>query len=350
MSDTAVTQPVSAPAQEVESTLPDSEREVREYIEQQNKRDVAQRKGEQPKAEGSAPSTEVEQQGEASAESEDPASSEAHSETAAASEAAPHQEPRGKKTSQTSESRWAKITRENRELKERLARIEAAQTQTALTRDTQQTSQPAPQTQTEVSKGTPKPKIDDVDPKTGQPKFKTYEDYLDARDSWLRAETQREIEESQAKRQREIQQRQQQELIAREWGSRVQKAQEKYSDYEAVALNPDLTIKQGSPVDMFILDSPHGVDVLYHLGKNPAELARINALNPLAQVRELTRIEIKLSSPPVRRITQAPAPVRTVAAQGTVSGDELESALKEDDFSGYRDRANARDMASRRGR
>ena len=57
---------------------------------------------------------------------EAPASSK--SETAAASETAPkHEERRPQKTAASSESRWAKLSRENRELRESLERLKTPQ-------------------------------------------------------------------------------------------------------------------------------------------------------------------------------------------------------------------------------
>lgn len=327
--------------------LGESEREFAAYQREQNAKELARRKGEAPSSGTSAPpkqetpaAGETTQSPEAEAVTvDDPASSE--SEIAAASETASTQE-KPIKEKPPGDNRWAKLSRENKDLRDRLERLEREKSQP---RDDKQTPQPATQT----PKVSAKPKFEDVDDK-GQPKFKTYAEYEDARDTWLREDVKREITEGQTKSQKEQEQKRVQETIGREWASRVQKAQTKYSDYDAVALNPDLPIKQGSAVDAFILDSPQGVDVLYHLGKNPTELDRINKLNPVAQIRELTKLEQKYSVTPAKRITSAPPPPRTVNATGTTGADEVETALKGDDFASYRDRANARDVAARRGR
>lgn len=331
MEPTAVTPVAPAPTDD-----------FRAFAEEQNRKDLNRFRKDNGVKEQPQPKVE-EQTSEEPADTVD--ASAASSDTAAGSEPAPPQETH-QKTQATSESRWAKLSRENRELKERIARFEADQ---SVKREPQQTSQPAPEVKPEPKKADAvgKPKIDDVDEK-GQPRFKTYDEYLDARDTWLRAETKREFEEGQKAAQREQEKRQAEEATTKEWKSRAAKAAEKYADFNEVALDPKLPIKQDSPVAEYIFESPNGTDVLYHLGKNPAELQRINTLSRIGQARELALIESKLSSPPVKRVTSAPPPPRTVNATSTASGDEVEQALKEDDFASYQAKANARDMARRR--
>ena len=278
-------------------------------------------------------------------------------ESAAASQAATTQEKDKKgKTAQTSESRWAKLSRENRELRERLARVEGRQEgreegRSAEARDGQQGSQAAGDKGERKDKVPPKPKIDDVDEKTGEPKYATYADYDAAKDEWLREDAIRRFREESATTERQRQQQQVEQVIAQDWTKRVEKAAEKYPDFQEVALDDDLPIKQGSPVDLFILDSAAGTDILYHLGSNPEELDRINKLHPLAQVRELTKLELKLTdkaAPPAKKVTQAPRPPHQTAGTGTVTKDAVQKATEEGDFDSYMREQNARDLARRK--
>lgn len=62
----------------------------------------------------------------------------------------------------------------------------------------------------------------------------------------------------------------------------------------------------------FIAESEKAVEIAAHLGANPAEAKRIAQLPEGQQGIELARLEAKLSTPPVRRITQAPTPVPTL--------------------------------------
>jgi len=272
---------------------------------------------------------------------------------AAASSAATTQEQQTKeqqsgtqKTAAASESRWAKITRENRELRERLARVEGRQEAQPQPRETQQTSQTA----ADAKKGRLEPKADDVDAKTGKPKYTTYDDYSKDLRAWDREQALLEFQTTSEKTAREQAFKQAKETIASKWGEEVKTARTKHDDFDAVALNPDLPLKEGSVPDVFILDSPHGTEVLYYLGANPEELTRINKLNPISQARELTKIELKVSgqqtqAAPVKKITAAPPPPRQVSGSGTVQKDATQQAVEDGDAEAYIRAENAKALA-----
>jgi hypothetical protein len=266
---------------------------------------------------------------------------------AAASRAAQSQEGKDKsqtRSAQKSETRWAKLARENRELKQQLARQQQTSTSSATRSDTSAASQPAAEAK---STAEPRPQINDVDAKTGKPKFATYDDFLLARDEWNQNEAIRKFQETSEKTQRERQFNEAKQTIAKEWIKRVDGARSKYSDFDDVALNVALPLKEGSVADAFILDSAHGTDVLYYLGAHPEELERINGLNPIAQARELTRIELKVSdkssSSSARPVTQAPRPPQQVSGKGTVAKDAVEAAVAEQDTETYIREQNSRD-------
>lgn len=91
---------------------------------------------------------------------------------------------------------------------------------------------------------------------------------------------------------------------------REEEAREKYSDFEQVAYNPSLPITE--VMAQTIRVSEVGPEVLYHLGQNPKEAARIAKLAPFLQAKEIGRIEAKLAdAPPApRKVSSAPAPIR----------------------------------------
>lgn len=262
--------------------------------------------------------------------------------TTAADSASAQPQKRGK-TQEDSDRRWKELSekagnlqRENEELKRKLAPPPAAVEKPA--------SQPAVQAE-------PEPKIDDQGA-DGKPKYKTLEEFLSAVRKYDREQILKEVDGRTTKAQQERQQADQKQVIAKVWGDRVGKAREKHTDFDAVALNPDLPIKEGSVADAFILDSEHGTEVLYHLGKNPGELERISKLNPLAQARELFKIEQTFAAPPApaRKPTRAPAPPHEVAGAGTVPPDETEQALEDDDFEAFKEAENRKAIAARKGK
>jgi hypothetical protein len=306
------------------------------------------------------------------------------SETAAASEAATPQKeekPAPAKTAAASESRWAKVTRENKELRERLTRLESGQQQ----RETQQGPQPAVETKTEVKTdakaANPKPKIDDVDPKTGKPKFATYQDYEDARDDYNRKEAIREFQETSSKSAREQQLTETEKTIQKVVTERATEARKNYADYDDViagALSRKnehgqdaLFYVKGSPIDGFFLDSERGHDVMYAIAKNFEAHKHIFArdaagkylMNPVRQVRELAKIEHSLpareektakagekteKTSSATTITQAPRPPHQTSGKGAVGKDPIAQAVEEGDSDTYMREQNARDLARRR--
>jgi hypothetical protein len=104
--------------------------------------------------------------------------------------------------------------------------------------------------------------------------------------------------------------------IESSYAEREEEARSKYDDFEAVAYNPDLPITD--EMAEVIKDSALGPDVAYHLGKNPAEARRIARLSPLAQARELGKIEATLASnPPVKKVSSAPDPIKPVGSRSS---------------------------------
>ena len=116
--------------------------------------------------------------------------------------------------------------------------------------------------------------------------------------------------------QREIQQ--QQAAIEEAYHDKEEEARTKYDDFEQVAYNPRLPI---SPVMAeTIKASDVGPDIAYYLGSNPKEAERIFRLSPILQAKEIGKIEVKLaSSPPTRKVTNAPAPIAPVTARSSGS-------------------------------
>jgi hypothetical protein len=83
-----------------------------------------------------------------------------------------------------------------------------------------------------------------------------------------------------------------------------------------------------------ILDSDIGPQLADHLGQNLRDLARISALPPIKQARELAKLELKLATPPApspKTATDAPAP--TPQVRGT--GGRFKPAPDTDDFAAF---------------
>lgn len=137
--------------------------------------------------------------------------------------------------------------------------------------------------------------------------FETYEDYADAL-------AERKAEELLARREAERQQR----ALLEAYHDREEAARDKYDDFEMVAYNPELPVTEA--MARAIQASEVGPDVLYHLGTNPKEAARISRLDPILQAREIGKIEAQLdANAPVKKTSNAPAPIAPVTARTTGS-------------------------------
>lgn len=303
------------------------------------------------------------------------ASAASESDTAAASEAASAAEeeetekgtkgkgPAHSKSAETSETRWQK---RERELKDARAEITRLKAQPLARSETSQASQPAAEAKAQAA---PKPKIDDVDAKTGKAKYANFAEYEDAKDSWLSDEAVRKFQETTAKTTRESEQQRSEREVGQKLAKAFEPVRAKYADFDQVALNPELVIPKGSVVDGFLIDSDHAGEVAYHLGKNPEILQGFygnhdpktgkfsNLISPQRQFRKLMEIEATLSgsgssaaaisdkTSSAKPVTQASRPPHQVSGKGTVAKDAVEQALDDGDFETYQRTQNAKELA-----
>lgn len=156
--------------------------------------------------------------------------------------------------------------------------------------------------------------------------FDDYEAYLEARAEWkadMRLAAR--MQEMEAKRQQEAA-RTQHETLASEWDRKMAKAAERNPE-----INPDMPVpRMPDSMRMAIVESDVGPEIVYHLANNPAEAARIAALSPLSQARELGKLELQLSTKPVKA-SSAPEPIKPVGARSTGS-DPLSDRLSMDQW------------------
>lgn len=146
-------------------------------------------------------------------------------------------------------------------------------------------------------------------------KYETFEDYLEAKADWQLAQKLGEIEQ---KAQRTKAER---EVVERDatWKQKLSAASSKFDDFEDVVFSDGLQITDVMAEAM--KDSDAGPEVAYYLGKNASEAERIAKLSPVAQVREIGKIEAQLNSKPARQASKAPAPIEPVGSGKTSAGN-----------------------------
>jgi hypothetical protein len=116
----------------------------------------------------------------------------------------------------------------------------------------------------------------------------------------------------------EREQRKQQTEILNAYHDKEEEIRAKYDDFEQVAYNPNLPIT--TVMAQTIQASDIGPEVAYHLGANPREAERISRLSPILQAKEIGKIEAQLAAnPPVKKTSNAPAPISPVSARTTGS-------------------------------
>ena len=85
-------------------------------------------------------------------------------------------------------------------------------------------------------------------------------------------------------------------------------------DFVDVVYNPDLQVS--AEMTEIAFESDIGPQLLYHLGKNPAESARIAAMSPAQAGRAIGQLEAKLTLPEAKIKTSAPAPIESISGGG----------------------------------
>lgn len=170
---------------------------------------------------------------------------------------------------------------------------------------------------TEVLQHTQPPKESD---------FATYEEYqaklaayhsLRAFDERAVTETKQTTEERERQYQA-LQQRRQAEARSM-FEESCSEARERYADFDAVARNPATPVSQDMADIIVGLDA--GPDVLYFLGKNPAQASQIAKMPPVQAALAIGRIEAGLAMPKPITQSKAPDPIKPIRGSGSPSKD-----------------------------
>jgi hypothetical protein len=201
-------------------------------------------------------------------------------------EAKPQEEGKPKRSAGI-EKRMSELTAKRREAE---ARAEAAEQRLA-----ELTAAPADST--------------DVEPTLDA--FDSYDQYVKAQARWEARQEFKAQQRSNAEAGRNAAQGQREEVLKAGFAAQVEDARTKYTDFDAVAFNPNVPVT--AAMQAAILESDMSADVAYHLGKNPDVAFRLATMSPIAVAREIGRIEQTiLSTPAVVKATQAPDPISPV--------------------------------------
>lgn len=167
------------------------------------------------------------------------------------------------------------------------------------------------------AKSEAKPKVDDFD---------SIEEYTEALTDWKISQKQKEFERKEIETKAKAEFKNQFDSFQ----SKVAEFSKTQDDFNEVIEDVD-DIPLSVGLQESILTSDVGPQVMYELAKNREELERINRLSPIAQAREIGKIEARLSGKPSdkkeAKVSKAPAPVSPVGTKGslktTKSPDEM---------------------------
>jgi hypothetical protein len=146
----------------------------------------------------------------------------------------------------------------------------------------------------------------------GAPRLEQFDDiekYAAAREKYAAEKALKEFET----RQKQEHQKQFQQKLVSAWEERLEKAAEKYDDFEDIVG----TLQPTNPLTIAIMRAENGADIAYHLGKNPKEAMRIASLSdPLEQVLAVGQLGARLSLEPPKAKTPSKAPPPPVPLSG----------------------------------
>lgn len=162
--------------------------------------------------------------------------------------------------------------------------------------------------------------------------FDNFEDYMSARVAF---EAEKVVETrlsrvQQAEAERKAQEAQSRVLTS--WQDKQAAAADKYADFEEVVGGSDAPVTPS--MSQAIVESDHGADIAYYLAQHPDEARRIAQLSPIRQVAEVGKLEIKVSAPPPKQVTQAPPPI--VPAGSKAKAEKDPSQMTDAEFAQWR--------------
>lgn len=150
--------------------------------------------------------------------------------------------------------------------------------------------------------------------------YDNYDDYVDARATWRARQEFARLESEREQKAKDRETKTREEQVETTFKDKVTEFKAKTPDFDDVMGNPSLRISKTMYEAM--RESEAGAQIAYHLGKNPAEAARISALSPIAAIREIGKLEAKLTStpPPAQTTKPSNAPAPPAVVDGKAGG------------------------------
>lgn len=171
----------------------------------------------------------------------------------------------------------------------------------------------------------------DAEPKLAD--YSDYETFQKALTTWTVKHTLKQDQESRTAAERQRRTADLEEQRRESFLESSDAAREKHEDYDEVVFSDENQMPRWA--GGLIADTDNPGEVAYFLAKNPKETKRIFSQHPLKAAIALGKLETKISTPPAKRLSNAPPPISAPATGGraakTLSGmspDEIYAKLK----------------------
>jgi len=176
---------------------------------------------------------------------------------------------------------------------------------------------------------------------TDEPQEADYTDFTKYLKDHTRWEVRQELKEQAEAAERESLEEQAKETWE-DHQSRMEAAKEKYEDFDEVVDVPTpWTMTNPSPIEraaaeafrIAVIEDDNGPEILYYLGQNAEEFAKLGEMTPARVVKEVARLSDKLAPKAEKEhakpklVSKAPAPIKPVsggATKNSVPLDEVE--------------------------
>lgn len=161
--------------------------------------------------------------------------------------------------------------------------------------------------------------------------FETTDEYLDARDEWVKQEAIRDARAETEKARKADSEKSEQAVQAQEWQEKEAAVQEKHPDYDDVTAQAMSTLRESNTPACYAVAhalqiSEMGPELLYYFGQHPEEVEALADLHPTVAILRVGRIEARLAKeeaegepgekppPPHTRAPKPPTPIKKVSA------------------------------------
>jgi hypothetical protein len=149
---------------------------------------------------------------------------------------------------------------------------------------------------------------------------------FDSPDEYLQKRVSYEVQEKMGQVWQQQQQALQLQQLQQRWQQQLTQARATYADYDEVVGPTPMSQTMGFAIQ----NSDQGSELAYYLGQHRTEADRISRLDPLAQVRELGRLEERLTANKQRsNVSKASPPIRPVEGRGPVDREPTQLSMDE---------------------